>query len=148
MKNPAEVFDPVKTRGDFRRMSESSSEGAKRHSDYPDLPDGHVLWELWDVLTEFYGAAFHSQYGEQPTWAWYGTLRDLSTADYGEGIAALKKRNSPFPPNPGEFYALCRPESPAQYRNRVGTMASALPPPRLSPEQAKPYLDRMREMLA
>lgn len=147
MKTTSDLTAPVQTRGDFRRMSESSSEGERRHSELPDLPDEHPLWELWGLLAEFY-PNFVSQCGEQPTWAWYGALRDLSAADYGVGMNALKNRNSPFPPNPGEFFALCRPESPAQQRNRLGTARPRLPAPYLTHEQAKPYLAKIREVLA
>jgi hypothetical protein len=145
METPDSLMAPVKTRGDFRRMSESARHDVRRDSDTPDLPDGHALWELWETLGEFYGSAFYSQYGDRPTWAWYGSLRDLSTADYGVGIESLKKRNSPFPPNPGEFFALCRPESAAQQRNRLGTARIGLPAPHVNP--GREYLDLLRGLL-
>jgi len=145
METPDSLMAPVKTRGDFRRMSESAQQDVRRQSDTPDLPDGHPLWELWQTFSEFYGPTFVSQHGDCPTWTWYGSLRDLSVSDYGEGIAALKKRNSPFPPNPGEFYALCRPESAAQQRNRLGTARAGLPAPHVNP--GREYFDRLRGLL-
>jgi hypothetical protein len=128
-------------------LSASASEGVKRQSDKPDLPEGHPLWELWETFVEFYGSAFTKQYGHEPTWTWLDALQDLSVADYGEGIARLKKRDSPFPPNPGEFYSLCKQESAAQYRQRVGTMNTALPPPVLPPERAAEEIKKIRAML-
>jgi hypothetical protein len=106
MKTPDTIMGEVRTRGDFRQLSASALSDVKRQSDTPDLPDGHPLWELWESMTEFYGAAFLSQYGDRPTWAWLEALQDLSVADYGTGMAALKNRTSSFPPNPGEFRAM------------------------------------------
>ena len=55
------------------------------------------------MLTEFYGSAFVSQYGEEPTATWAHVLIDLTPQDYIKGMELLKHRDSSFPPNPGEF---------------------------------------------
>jgi len=147
MKTPESVMAPVKTRGEFRRLSESSSADAQRASEYPELPEGHPLWELWDLLTEFYGSSFMSQYGEQPTWAWFGALQELSAADYGVGFQTLKNRDNPFPPNPGEFFALCRPELPEQRRNREGALRRRIPVIPLPREQALSEIAKIKSMI-
>ncbi len=67
----------------------------------------------------------------------------MSVADYGVGIVALRGRDSPFPPNPGEFFALCRPELPEQ--RRVRESALRLPPPYLPPAEAMKQIQKIRE---
>lgn len=124
-------------------MSASESNGVRRDSDAPELPDGHPMWELWETMVEFYGSAFTSQYGEQPSWTWFDALKNLSTADYGVGISNLKTRDSPFPPNPGEFLALI--ETPEQRRQRQGTVANLIAPIPLPKEQALAQIAAIRE---
>lgn len=99
------------------------------------------------MLGEHYGNAFVSQYGEQPNVAWVGALQDLSTADLGVGIAALKSRNNPFPPNPGEFHAMCRPELPQQRRCREGTGQPRIARIPLPPEEAKKQIQKLKEII-
>lgn len=57
-------------------------------------------------MTEFYGSAFLSQYGETPNLTWVAMLRDLTPAQYQHGFEQLRNRESSFPPNPGEFRAI------------------------------------------
>ena len=98
MKNPKDILNPIKTRGDFRQLSESAQSERK-----PDFDSQGPIWELWSILTEYYGSAFVSQYGEEPNATWAYTLRDLTPDDYRRGIELLRERESAFPPNPGEF---------------------------------------------
>lgn len=67
-------------------------------------------------MTEFYGAAFASQYGDEPSLTWASALRDLSAADYGVGFEGLRTRQNPFPPNPAEFLALAKPSTWEHHR--------------------------------
>lgn len=96
----------MKTRGDFRQLSESS-----RQDGEVSVDPNHPLWELWDRMTEFYGAAFLSQYGETPNLTWVEMLKDLTPEQYAVGFNSLKNRDSSFPPNPGEFRSLCEVDS-------------------------------------
>ena len=141
MKSPKEMLD-LKTRGDFRQLSRSASEGVRRESDTPELADGHPLWELWDTLTEFYGSAFVSQYGDQPSWTWLDALSDLSTADYGVGISKLKTRDSSFPPNPAEFHSLARDNWEHRRQQSEVPRIGMVPLPR---EQGLAMLAKIRE---
>lgn len=79
------------------------------HESAPDsasVPSDHPLWDLWRFFGEFYGAAFASQYGDEPNATWLHTLSDLRPEDYRRGVDLLKHRASPFPPNPAEFLEL------------------------------------------
>ena len=64
------------------------------------------MWELWDRLTEYYGSAFLSQYGEEPNATWAFELEGLNEEQFRRGFELLKTRESAFPPNPGEFINL------------------------------------------
>lgn len=126
MKTPNELMDPVQTRGDFRRLSESAHDATGRSSEYPDLPEDHPLWEVWQTLSEIF-SSFVSLYGEQPSWGWLGVLGDLSAADLGQGVMAIRDNPGEFPPNASEFFQMCRPELPQQRRQRVGKAPKELP---------------------
>ena len=89
----------IKTRGNFLQLSESARQGEEQRK--PST--SHPIWELWSVLSEYYGSAFVSQYGPEPSHTWAHMLRDLTQADYVRGIELLTGRESAFPPNPGEF---------------------------------------------
>lgn len=71
-----------------------------------EIPIDHPIWDLWRHLSEFYGAAFTSQYGDEPNVTWVGMLRALNPQQYAQGIELLKHRDESFPPNPAEFLAL------------------------------------------
>ena len=103
MKNVGTDLEDIKTRGDFRQLAASSNADGELV-----LSPNHPVWELWDRMTEFYGAAFVSQYGEEPTLTWAEMLKELSPEQFAHGFSRLKDRDSAFPPNPGEFLALCR----------------------------------------
>ena len=86
---------------DFQQLTELNS--ADGRQDFSPTP---LLWELWDRMTEYYGSAFVSQYGEEPTATWAAILKNLDAWQVREGFELLPTRHSAFPPNPGEFLQL------------------------------------------
>lgn len=58
-----------------------------------------------------FGHAWVSQYGDDPNGmaghAWNQDLQGLSRAQIDAGVAALRDEPSEFPPNPGQFRAMC-----------------------------------------
>lgn len=104
MKTPADILGNVKTRGDLRRVSASSLPTNKPLTE--SVPADHPIWQLWRFMSEFYGAAFASQYGDTPNASWVHALRELEPRDYRRGIDLLTHRDNSFPPNPGEFVAM------------------------------------------
>lgn len=91
----------LKTRGDFRQLTESSTSENK-----PEFDSNSILWELWDRMSEYYGSAFVSQYGDEPTVTWAHILKGLTADEFRRGFDLLPNRDSSFPPDPGEFRAL------------------------------------------
>ena len=89
-----------------RQPNVLSKQDSQQQSDRLEIPTDHPLWDLWRHLSEFYGAAFTSQYGDEPNVTWAGMLRELTPAQYAQGIELLKHRDQSFPPNPAEFLAL------------------------------------------
>ena len=89
----------MSSHGSYQQLRESERQGAEQSR--PST--AHPIWELWSILTEFYGAAFTAQYGDEPNATWAFTLRDLTPDDYRKGIDLLRERESSFAPNPAEF---------------------------------------------
>lgn len=96
----------LKTRGDFRQLAESS-----KPENAPDFDSQGLMWEVWDRMTEYYGAAFVSQYGEEPSATWAAYIQKLTPEQVRQGFELLPTRDSAFPPNPGEFINLIGTDS-------------------------------------
>ena len=118
MESPKDILGNLKTRGDFRQLIESRPQESK-----PDFDSSGLMWELWDRLTEYYGAAFTSQYGEEPNATWAHELRMLTADQFRRGFELLKTRDSSFPPNPGELVNLIASDNYWEHR------ASRMPAP-------------------
>lgn len=66
---------------------------------------------IWAHMAARYGHAWASQYGEEPNGlagrAWSDDLHGLTRAQLDTGIAACSREAKDFPPNPGQFRAMC-----------------------------------------
>lgn len=103
---PKDLLDNVQTRGQFRQLAESSKNEKRL-----ELDSNGLMWELWERMTEYYGSAFVSQYGDEPTATWAHILDGLSPEQFRRGFDLLPSRKSAFPPNPGEFRELIGTDS-------------------------------------
>ena len=56
-----------------------------------------------------YGSRWTAVQPETPTKGWLVALRDLTPADVGNGLDALVKAGTDWPPSATEFRRLCRP---------------------------------------
>lgn len=107
MKTINQSIGGVKTRGDFRQLNKRAELERQRASDRRevDLPHDHPIWEAWQRLKEYYGAAFTND--PEPNATWIFNLQDLSADQIGNGVRNLKHHPRQFAPNPGEFRDLC-----------------------------------------
>lgn len=66
---------------------------------------------IWAHMAARYGHAWASQYGEEPNGlagrAWSDDLHGLTRTQLDTGIAACSREAKDFPPNPGQFRAMC-----------------------------------------
>ncbi len=118
MKTPKDKLTNLATRGDARRLLNESQQQESERAEFKaeNIPTEHPIWDLWQYLSGYYGAAFTSQYGDDPDPVWLYELRDLTPADYRVGIERLKFHESSFAPNPGEFIGLVHGGATAQER--------------------------------
>ena len=68
-----------------------------------------VMDRLWLRLSEIYGSALVSQYGETIPEAWELLLKEVTPDQIASGLGKLATRESAFPPNAAEFRQLCLP---------------------------------------
>ena len=67
---------------------------------------------MWKRLSRIFGYAFTRQFGEMDDGTWAAGLRDLTEQEIATGLEACLKWEGDFPPNVGQFRALCRPAKP------------------------------------
>lgn len=88
-----------------------------------------ALCELWAVFAEIFGTRWTSAQPETPSQGWIGMCGDLSAADIGTGLIALRNSGAEWPPSAVEFRAMCRPVK------RENAAAYVVPPERQLPHK-------------
>lgn len=91
--NNSELINP-KTRGDFRRATES----AQRQSRDAESESERLL-PIWAGLADAYGSAFTSQFGDEPNASWIGGLSEYSTEQITAAVGGLIKAGDSYAPN-------------------------------------------------
>lgn len=104
METTQNLLSPIKTRGDFRRLSEHRQPD-RQHT--TELPSEHPIWDVWLILISKYGAQW--THGDAPGIGWIHSLRDMTADQLRQGIDNLVHReDNHWPPNAEEFADLCR----------------------------------------
>lgn len=103
LKTPQAILGNLSTRGDLRKLTKSALQGSERDC---EIPADSPIWEAWLRLSEYYGAAW--TFGAEPTATWVYNLRELTGDELGNGIRNLSHHPGSFPPNPGQFFDLCK----------------------------------------
>lgn len=104
MQKPTDILNPIKTRGDFRQLSERSKQEQPLLS---ELPPDHPIWDLWLIMMGKYGAQW--THGDEPNMGWIHALRDMHQEELMKGVNNLVHReDNHWPPNAEEFADLCR----------------------------------------
>jgi len=101
MKTPKDVLNKVKTRGDFRRVSES---GKRQNAN--TAKEVSKIWKMWGALAEAYGNAFVNQFGEEPSATWLNGLNGYTEEELKRGFDAALDSGSDFAPNLGTIRRL------------------------------------------
>lgn len=117
-----------------------------------ELPasDSERSAQVWNALTEMYGNAFVSSYGEQPTRIWAEAISSLNDRELQRGFKRLVEEVRTFPPNVSEFVHACKQTAPVRFlgipqspeQARLGHNRQ-----RASPETIKKHLANMRKAL-
>ena len=102
-KTPQTILGRLATRGDLRKLMKSAQQESERDC---EIPADSPIWEAWLRLSEYYGAAW--TFGAEPTATWVYNLRELTGDELGNGIRNLSHHPGSFPPNPGQFFDLCK----------------------------------------
>ena len=63
----------------------------------------------WPRLAKIFGYTFTRQYGERDDGTWAKACEDLTEQEVAQGLEACLRWDKEFPPNCGQFRALCRP---------------------------------------
>lgn len=94
MKTPGDLLAPIKTRGDFRRATESApppSDAVRQQRE--------KLAPMWAAMAEAWGSAFVTQFGEEPNATWSAGLANFDLADVEQAIGKLIAQGDRFAPN-------------------------------------------------
>ncbi len=70
-----------------------------------------IIETVWETLTDIYGSALVSQYGEVMPEAWILLLKGITPSQIKDGLNRLASRDSSYAPNGAEFRQLCLPET-------------------------------------
>jgi len=100
MKTPKDLFNK-----DPRQLIESNKQSQKMRPE--NWPTKKTMNLIWLRMSEMYGSAFVSQYGEKPTESWARLLTGISTEQIADGMERVTSLGSNFPPNAIQFRALC-----------------------------------------
>lgn len=153
MENTKELLQVIKTRGDFRRLTECGQEELNARHNAVER-----LWPVWEALSEAYGNAFTNQFGDEPSDVWAGGLAEYSLDRIRDAIAWIIKSGDRYAPNLATVISNIESgdswEHKKQSRPANEVLCSpiidlgdgrALPPPNIdkSPEE---YLKEMREL--
>lgn len=121
-------------------LTQRASDGARRAA------------RVWRAMTEFYGTAFKTAYGENPPPIWERAIAELTDEQCRDGLTRLAKEKREYPPNLSVFLAACVPKSDGvRYLGVPLTdeqkAALALPKPEVSREKIDGYLAKIRARL-
>lgn len=105
-------------------------------------------------MTELYGTAFLTAYGEKPSPLWLAAISEMSDDDCRLALTTLAKQAREYPANLTQFVAASRKQSGSPRYLGVpldaeGWKRLGPPPPeqRASPEKIDSYLANMRRKL-
>jgi hypothetical protein len=104
MQTPKTLLTGLKTRGDFRALSERASQERKPTS-VSDLPD-HPIWEVWNQIKSAYPGPC-ANWEDEPPMIWAYAIEGLRPEQVAQGIRNLVSREGDFPPSAGQFRDLC-----------------------------------------
>jgi hypothetical protein len=105
-------------------------------------------------MTELYGTAFLSAYGDHPSPLWTAAISELSDDQCRNGLTRLAREAREYPANLTQFVAACRPRTTSpQFLGVPLTaeqMAQLVPPPekRASHEKIDGWIAKMRKTVS
>ncbi|MEO1082415.1 MAG: hypothetical protein AAFY29_22865 [Pseudomonadota bacterium] len=150
MRNPDQVLGQIRTRGDFRALSELE------HSDRSDaerarVPHDHLAWEVWDAIRSAWPGQTIN-WPDEPQMAWAYAVDGISAEIVGEGIRTMVRSGDTFPPSAPEFRRLCLQidtweHERIQHADRLAQERLALPPPPRDPQVIASGIASLREAL-
>ena len=129
METPKDTLTNIRTRGDFRALSERASQGRPRESASEKLPSDSPIWDAWENLKAAYPAST-ANWEAAPPDVWAAMLGDLTGEQLLNGLRNLvhhqdSRGRNDFPPNAPQFRDLCLSdfhwESAAQRIDFTGT---------------------------
>jgi hypothetical protein len=90
MQTPNDMLGTIKTRSDFRQAIKSE----------PPLQSvTPVMDDLWLALSDAYGSAFVTQFGDSPNPSWMAGLGQYSPSEIRRGFDMVLKSGSDYAPN-------------------------------------------------
>ncbi len=97
-------------------------------------------------MTELYGPAFVSAYGDKASPLWSAAIADLTDDECRVGFASLAKQGREYPANLTQFVAACRPVKGVRYYGTPTTPDELrrLEPPKARPSIAEQHIANMR----
>ena len=103
-QTPGTLLTGLRTRGDFRALSEHASQGSRL------LPDSvtpeHPIWDVWNQIKSAYPGPC-ANWEVEPPMIWAYAIEGLKPEQLINGVKNLTRRDSAFPPSAGEFRDMC-----------------------------------------
>lgn len=105
MQTPSNLLGSVRTRGDFRELSERAAH-ERKPMNVSDLPPEHPVWDVWTQVKSAYPGPT-ANWDAEPPMIWAFAIDRLKPEQIANGVRNLVRREGDFPPSAGQFRDLC-----------------------------------------
>jgi hypothetical protein len=144
MKTPDKTFDQVKTRGDFRALSERAQSAT--HDDSKNrISTDHPIWEVWDAIRSAWPGPT-ANWPDEPQPAWVFAIKDLGPEQLQAGVERMVTEGTEFPPSAPVFRSLCLTAANWEHRRQSAPPGTALPRPLANPLRGEMALQRIAQL--
>lgn len=110
MKTPDEMTGEIKTRGDFRALSERALQDSGHGSESrQEIPTDHPVWEVWDAIKQTWPTGT-ARWADEPLPAWVYALEEFTPNQIAAGVRRMVKQGGTFAPSAPEFVKYVRDE--------------------------------------
>lgn len=146
MTTPKDVLDPIKTRGDFRRLNERAQQGIDS-ANANEISSDNPIWDIWDAIRQAFPGPT-ANWSDEPEPAWAYAVRDLTTDQVRCAIERMMNSGREFPPTAPQFRQWALDPDPEAWRrasHRPVAGRKRIGSTRLSLEERKARLAALRK---
>lgn len=145
MKAPKDLLTNIKTRGDFRALSERASQESRRDSE--SLPSNHPVWDVWNQIKSAYPGPT-ANWDAEPPMIWAYAIDGLKPEQIAQGIRNLVYRDSEFPPSAGQFREMCQMDMDWEHKRLKYYQPDTLLERKRTPEEDAIGRENIRKLIA